>query len=148
MFPCPGYCEHYHYEHRCACIFLNYSTVWIYAQEWDNQPIFKRPPWLQRTEAHLVCHCWHQWLLLAWIHNCIFKVCWSVPQAAQNQWPKAEHLIVSAQTSSSFCVSYVNKWHWRLLRGISQKSEASFDPSCFSHPAPDQPHVLLILTTK
>ena len=33
--PCLGYCKWCWYEHSGVCIFLNYSFVWIYAQEWD-----------------------------------------------------------------------------------------------------------------
>ena len=35
LFPRLGCCGQCCYEHRGACIFLNYSFVWIYAQEWD-----------------------------------------------------------------------------------------------------------------
>ena len=35
FFPGLGYCEYCRYEHRSACIFLNYSAVWIYTQEQD-----------------------------------------------------------------------------------------------------------------
>ena len=35
LFRCLGYCEQRCNEHRGACIFLNDSFVWIYAQEWD-----------------------------------------------------------------------------------------------------------------
>ena len=58
LFPCLGYCEQCCYEHRGACIFLNYSFVWIYAQEWDCWIIwqlyfqcFEEPP-----------YCFPQWL--------------------------------------------------------------------------------------
>ena len=34
LFPCLGCCEQCCYEHRGACIFLNYSFVWVYSQEW------------------------------------------------------------------------------------------------------------------
>ena len=35
LFPSLGYCKECCCEHRSACIFLNCSFVWIYAQEWD-----------------------------------------------------------------------------------------------------------------
>ena len=35
VFPYPGYYKQCFYEHWGACIFLNWSVVWIYAQEWD-----------------------------------------------------------------------------------------------------------------
>ena len=35
LFPCLGYCEQCCSEHMRACIFLNESFVWVYAQEWD-----------------------------------------------------------------------------------------------------------------
>ena len=37
LFSCIGCCEQCCYERRDACIFLNYSFVWIYAQEWGCQ---------------------------------------------------------------------------------------------------------------
>ena len=33
--PWPGCCEWCCYKHRGACIFLHYSFVQVYAQEWD-----------------------------------------------------------------------------------------------------------------
>ena len=35
LFPYLGYCGQCCYEHRGACIFLNYSFVQIHAQDWD-----------------------------------------------------------------------------------------------------------------
>ena len=35
LFPCFGYYKQWCYGHRVVCIFLNYSFIWIYAQEWD-----------------------------------------------------------------------------------------------------------------
>ena len=39
LFACLGYCEQCCYEHSGKCIFLNYSFVLIYAQEWDHMVI-------------------------------------------------------------------------------------------------------------
>ena len=36
LFPCLGCCEYCCCEHRGASIFLNYSFVWVYTQEWDH----------------------------------------------------------------------------------------------------------------
>ena len=33
LFPCLRYCKYCFYEHRIACIYCNYSFLWIYAQE-------------------------------------------------------------------------------------------------------------------
>ena len=41
LFPCLGYCEQCCYEHRSVCIFLNYSFVQIYDQEWDDEIIWQ-----------------------------------------------------------------------------------------------------------
>ena len=35
LLPCLGYCKQCCYEHRGAWIFLDYSFIWIYDQEWD-----------------------------------------------------------------------------------------------------------------
>ena len=35
LFPCLGFCKECCCEHRGAFIFLNYSFVLVYAQEWD-----------------------------------------------------------------------------------------------------------------
>ena len=40
LFPSLGYCKECCCEHRSACIFLNCSFVWVYAQEWDCQIIW------------------------------------------------------------------------------------------------------------
>ena len=35
LFPCLAYCKPCCFEHRGACVLLNYTFVWLYAQEWD-----------------------------------------------------------------------------------------------------------------
>ena len=45
-------------EHRGACIFLDYSLVWVYTQEWDSWIIW--PLYLQFFEKQP--NCLHQWL--------------------------------------------------------------------------------------
>ena len=35
LLPCPDQCKQCCYEHWNACVFLNYSFLWMYAQEWD-----------------------------------------------------------------------------------------------------------------
>ena len=34
-FPRLGYCAQCCSEYRAACVFSNYSFVWVYAQKWD-----------------------------------------------------------------------------------------------------------------
>ena len=58
LFPCLGYCKQCCYEHRGACIFLNYSFVWIYVQEWDCWIIWQF--YFQFFEEPL--YCFPQWL--------------------------------------------------------------------------------------
>ena len=57
-FPCLGCCEQRCYEHRGACIFLNYSLVWVCAQEWDCWII--RQLYFQFLEEFP--YCFPQWL--------------------------------------------------------------------------------------
>ena len=58
LFPCLGYCKQCCYEHRDACIFSNYSFVWIHAQEWDCRIIWQL--YFQFSEE--TPYCFSQWL--------------------------------------------------------------------------------------
>ena len=49
LFPYLGCCEWCCYEHKGACIFLNCSFVWMYAQEWDCWII-----WIQQSYGSYV----------------------------------------------------------------------------------------------
>ena len=53
-----GFCEQCCYEHKGVCIFLNYSFLWIYTQEWDCGIIWQL--YFQFLEE-LPC-CFPQWL--------------------------------------------------------------------------------------
>ena len=45
MFPCLGHCKQCYCEHGGACIFLNCSFVWVYAQEQDSWIIWQLQFW-------------------------------------------------------------------------------------------------------
>ena len=65
LFPCLGYCEQCCYEHRDACVFLNYSFVQICAQEWDCSIIWKH--YFQVFEEPL--YCFPGWLGQQWMYH-------------------------------------------------------------------------------
>ena len=59
LFPCLGYCKQCCYKCWGACIFSNYSFVWIYAQKWDCRitwqfyfQFFKAPPYCSPQWLH------------------------------------------------------------------------------------------------
>ena len=58
LFPFLACCEQCCYEHRGACIFLNYRFVQIYAQEWDCWAMWK----LSFQFSETIPYCFPQWL--------------------------------------------------------------------------------------
>ena len=61
LFPRLGYCAQCYYDHRGAGVFLNYSFLQVYAQDWDcripwqlyfwflEEPLYYSPYWLYQS---------------------------------------------------------------------------------------------------
>ena len=75
LLPCLGCCEECFYEHRGACIFLNYRFVWIYAQEWDCWSYRNSFFSFLRNLRSVFCRgCTHYILLCLFLTRCIFSI--------------------------------------------------------------------------
>ena len=99
LLPHFGYCEQCCYKHRGACIFLNYSFLWLYSQEWDSWVIWY-PIFNINFNIHTVFHS-----------DCInlhsHQQCKSVPFSTHSLQHLLFVLIMAILTCVRWCLTVV-----------------------------------------
>ena len=96
LFLCLGCCEQCCYEHRGACIFLNFNFVQIYVQEWAKSPVSSVDQWATCTSISCGQFLLHNMDMISILTS---RCCWRnwMKRSTLRAWHSAWHTTSSQQ---------------------------------------------------